>query len=116
MYISCIAHQAPMSTGFSRQEYWSVLPGPLPGDPPDPGIEPVSLMSPALAGGFFTSSTTWEAQGNRTERKQHLPVVVDPPLCPDNIACVHSFCCLAYQSPSPATFPNSSLYFQYLPF
>ena len=38
------------------------LPFPLPGDLPDPGIEPVSLVSPALAGGFFTTSTTWEAK------------------------------------------------------
>ena len=47
--------------GFSRQEYWSVLPFPIPRDLPDPRIEPVSLMSPALAGGFFSSSTTWES-------------------------------------------------------
>ena len=47
--------------GFSRQEYWSVLPFPLPGDLPDPGIKPVSLMSPALSGGFFTTGTNWEA-------------------------------------------------------
>ena len=57
-----IAHQAPLSMGFSRQEYWSGLPCPPPGDLPDPGIEPVSLMSPALAGRFLTTSTTWEAQ------------------------------------------------------
>ena len=45
-----VAHQAPLSMGFSRQEYWSALPFPPPGDLPDPEIEPVS---PALAGGFF---------------------------------------------------------------
>ena len=55
-----VAHQAPMSMGFSRQEYWSGLPFPPPGDLPDPGIEPSSLRSPVLAGGFFTSSATWE--------------------------------------------------------
>ena len=44
--------------GFSRQEYWSGLPCSSPGDLPDPGIEPASLTSPALAGGFFTSNTT----------------------------------------------------------
>ena len=49
------ACQAPLSTGFSRQEYWSELPCPSPGDPPSPGIEPVSLMSPVLAGSFFTT-------------------------------------------------------------
>ena len=47
--------------GFSRQEYCSGLPFPSPGDLSDPGIEPTSLMSLALAGRFFTSSTTWEA-------------------------------------------------------
>ena len=52
------AHQAPLSMRFSRQEYWSGLPCPPPGDLPDPGIEPASLMSPALAGRSFT---TWEA-------------------------------------------------------
>ena len=55
-----VAHQAPLSMGFSRQEYWSGLPWPPPGDLPDPGTEPVSLTSPALAGGFFTTSATWE--------------------------------------------------------
>ena len=53
-----VAYWAPMSMGFSKQEYWSGLPCLPPGDLPDPGIEPVSLTSPALAGGFFTSSTT----------------------------------------------------------
>ena len=57
-----IAHQAPLSMGFSRQEYWNGLPCPPPGDLPDLGIEPASLMSPALPGRFFTTSTTWEAQ------------------------------------------------------
>ena len=57
------ARQAPLSMGFSRQGYWSGLPCPPPGDLPDPGIEPASLVSPALAGGFFTISATWEARG-----------------------------------------------------
>ena len=47
--------------GFSRQEHWSGLPWPPPGDLPDSGIEPMSPMSPALAGGFSTISTTGEA-------------------------------------------------------
>ena len=55
------AHQAPLSTAFSRQEYWSGLPFSPPGDLPDPGMEPVSLTSPALAGRIFTPSATWEA-------------------------------------------------------
>ena len=53
--------QAPLSMGFSRQDYWSGLPCPTPGYLPNPGIKPMSLMSPALAGRFFTISATWEA-------------------------------------------------------
>ena len=49
------AHQAPLSKGFPRQEYWSGLPFPMPGDLPDPGIKAASLAYPALAGGFFTA-------------------------------------------------------------
>ena len=56
-----VACQDPLSMGFSRQEYWSGLPCPPPEDLPDPGIEPISLTSPALSGGFFISSATWEA-------------------------------------------------------
>ena len=56
-----VACQAPLSMGFSRQEYWNRLPFPYPGDLSDPGIESMSLTSPALAGGFFTTNTTWEA-------------------------------------------------------
>ena len=56
-----IARQASLSMGFSRQENCSGLPFPSPGDLPHPGIEPMSPASPALAGGFFTTSTTWEA-------------------------------------------------------
>ena len=56
-----VAHQGSLSMGFSRQEYWSGLSCPPPRDLPDPGIKPASLMSPALAGRFFTTSATWEA-------------------------------------------------------
>jgi len=49
------ACQAPLSMGFYGQENW------LPGDPPNPGIKPESLISPVLAGRFFTTSSTWEA-------------------------------------------------------
>ena len=59
-----VAHQAPLSMGFSRQEYWSGLPCSLSGDLPNAGIKPVSLMSPALAGRFLTTSATWEALRN----------------------------------------------------
>ena len=59
-----IVAEAPLSMRFSRQEYWSGLPCPPPEDLPDPGIQPSSLTSLALAGGFFTTSATWEAQDN----------------------------------------------------
>ena len=48
-----VACQSPLSIEFSRQEYWSTLPFPPPGNPPDPGIEPASLVSPALGGEIF---------------------------------------------------------------
>ena len=50
-----VAHQAPLSMGFPRQEYWSGLPFPPPGHLPNLGMEPTSPASPALAGGFFTT-------------------------------------------------------------
>ena len=56
-----ITHLAPLSVGLSRQEYGSGSPCPPPGDPPDPGIEPTCLKSPALTGRFFTTSAAWEA-------------------------------------------------------
>ena len=51
-----VAHPAPLPMEFSRQEYWSGVPLPSPGDLPNPGIEPVSLVSPALVGRFFPTS------------------------------------------------------------
>ena len=57
-----LAHQVPLSMGFSRQEYRSGLPCPSPRDLPNPGIKFAPLKSPALTGGFFTTSATWEAQ------------------------------------------------------
>ena len=59
-----VALQAPLSMGFSRQEYQSELSCAPPGDLPDPGMEPVSLVIPALAGGFFYRCTTWKAPVN----------------------------------------------------
>ena len=57
-----VVRQAPLSMGFSRQGYWSGLPCPPPGDLPNPRIKPTSLISPASAGGFFTTSATWETK------------------------------------------------------
>ena len=57
-----VAQQFPLSMGFSRQESWSGLTCPPPGNHPNPEIEPTSPMYPALARGFFTISATWEVQ------------------------------------------------------
>ena len=75
-----VACQAPLSMGYSRQEYW--LPCPPPGDLSDSRIKPTFLMSRALEGRFFTTSTSWEAQilvndNNRTHRP--LPTNVTQP-------------------------------------
>ena len=67
-----VAHMAPLSMGFSRQEHWSGLPCPLPGDLLDPGIKPSSLMSPALADGFFTTNVTWEIEFKTKQSKYCL--------------------------------------------
>ena len=55
-----VTHQAALSIGFTRQEYWSELPFSPLGDFPDPAIESASFMSPALAGEFFTTSVSWD--------------------------------------------------------
>ena len=66
-----VAHQAPLSTGFSRQEYWSRLPCPPPGNLPNPGIETVS---PALAGGFLTTVPPGPLGKPRESSKHQWPV------------------------------------------
>ena len=58
---STAAHQAPVSMEFPRAECWSWLQFPTPEDLPYPGMEPISLVSPALAGRFFTNRAAWEA-------------------------------------------------------
>ena len=60
-----VAYEVSPFMGFSRQEYWSGLPFPPPGDIPDPGIEFASLMSPTLAVGFFTASAMWNSNQQR---------------------------------------------------
>ena len=67
------ARQTPLSMGFSRQEYWSGLPCPPPGHLPDPGMEPMSLVSLVLAGSFFTTSATWEAPVSCSVVSDSLP-------------------------------------------
>ena len=79
-----VAHQAPLSMGFSRQEYWRGLPCPTPGDLPYPGTEPCSLTSPALADGFFTTSASWEGPvGGAAESPR-------PPACLSKHSPTHS--------------------------
>ena len=63
-----VADHAPLSMGFSRQEFYNGRPRPPPGDLPNPGIEPVSLMSPELTGRFFTIGFTWESKEARKRR------------------------------------------------
>ena len=79
-----IAHQAPLSMGFSRQEHSSGLPCPPPGDLPNPGIKPESPVAPALAGRFVITSTTWEARQSTISFVQSLqscPTLCNPMDC-----------------------------------
>ena len=62
-----VAHQAPLSVGFPKQEHWSGLPFPSPGDLPDPGARTASPASPVLAGGFFTSTSPGEPKSTEME-------------------------------------------------
>ena len=86
-----VAHQVPLSIGFSRQEYWSGLPFPPPGDLPNQGIEPRFLMSPAQACRFFSTSVTWKAYKFRMKIiKNHMDLrtfaecPLDAPQCTRN--------------------------------
>ena len=71
-----VAHQAPLSMGFSWQEYWNGLPFPPAGDLPNLGIEPTSLVSPALTGRLFTISAVWEAFIVTNEVTEHSSSIV----------------------------------------
>ena len=75
-----VACQAPLSVGFSSQEYWSGLPFPPPADLPEPGIEPMSLASPALAGVFFSSWAIREAQHSILDTRDKSNFIVLNPL------------------------------------
>ena len=74
--------------GFSRQEYWSGLPFPSPGDLPDPGIKAKAPVSPTLAGGFFTNCATWEALNKVISPQWFFPTPQLP-----TYACVFTFPC-----------------------
>ena len=58
-----VACQVPLSMGFPRQKHWRGFPFPSPGDLPNPGMKPASLASPALAGGFFTTTPPGKPAG-----------------------------------------------------
>ena len=76
-----VACQDPLSMGFSRHEYWSMLPCPPPRDLPNLRFKPVSPISPALADGFFTNRATWEARGDHycSSNKKKLPWRLEKP-------------------------------------
>ena len=114
-----VACQAPLSVGFSRQEYWSALPFPPPGDLPDPGIKPTSLMSPALAGRFFTTSATWELHADPNSFVGFIQPTVEWQIWfQANLhLCGKAYCHLAEvrmhgPSPIPETLPLYSLKFK----
>ena len=69
-----VAHQVPLSMGFSRQEYWSAFPVPTQRDLPNPGIEPMSPASPALAGRFFTTAPLGKLKCDLLDPKRYTQV------------------------------------------
>ena len=77
-----IACQFSLSMGFFRQEYWSALAFPPPGDLPNSKIDPASLLSPALVGGFHTTNTTWEALLQETDLNTVSSRMASLPSCP----------------------------------
>ena len=81
-----VTRQAPLFLGFSRQEYCSGLPCPPPRDLPNPGIEPTYLLSPALAGGFFTTSATLD----NYRRYTHTYTRIYSHIC----ICIHTHVCV----------------------
>ena len=70
-----VAHQAPLSMGISRQKYWSGLPFPTLGHLPDPGVKPMSFVSPVLAGGFFTTEPPGKPQEGKSSSVTTKPKV-----------------------------------------
>ena len=98
-----VARQAPLSMGFSKQEYRSGSPCPPPGDLPDLGTEPMSLMSLALAGEFFITSTTWETHTHYIS-VQSSSSVVSNSLQPHELQHTRPPCA----SPTPRVYSNSS--------
>ena len=81
-----VARQVPLSMGFSRQGYWRGLPLPSPGDLPHPGIEPASLVSPSLAGGFFTTAPPGKPFSSVFPPKSGVPFVCNPSVLEDHLS------------------------------
>ena len=99
-----VAHQGPLSRGFSRQEYWRGLPLPPPGDLPDPAVEPTSLVSPALASGFFfLNINLFTLIGGQL---LYNIVVVLPYIDMDPHRCT----CVPHPEPPLTSLPNPSLW------
>ena len=98
-----VDHQAPLSMGFAKQEYWSGLPCPPPGDLLNPGTEAASPVSPALAGGFFTTNATCEASESPTYELKELKVPsAQFQGCRTEISHLpHRACCRLPQPPRP---------------
>ena len=94
-----VARQAPLSMGFSRQEYWSALPFPSPADLPDPGIEP---ERPALAGGFFTLSHQGSPASFSDGFKYPKRAVRQWPICAKVFLGHQPFLCQATSAHPPA--------------
>ena len=112
MTLWTVGHQAPLSMCFSRQEYWSGLPCPPPRDPPDPGIKATSLTSPAMAGGFFTTSATWEAYTVLCLVAQSCPTLCNPVDCSPSGSSVHGDTPgknIRVGCPPPGIFPTQGL-------
>ena len=90
-----VVHQAPLSVGFSKQEYWSRLPLPSPGDAPDPGLEPASHASPSLEGGFFTTVPPGITKGMVTRDISLTQMVVEGVLEQNGVVKSRGACVLA---------------------
>ena len=91
--LSTTTHQAPLSMGFSRQEYWSGLPFLTPGDLPDPGMEPTSLLSPTLAAGPLPLAPPGKCDNNGTNSSNFNILILTPkrPSFPLQWNKVHSY-------------------------
>ena len=105
--LQTVARQTPLSTEFCRQEYWSGLPSPLPGDLPDAGIE---SKSPALAGGFFTTSNTWGSTTGSVAPR-HLSGLPGPGIFPDQGS---NLCALHWEADSQPLDHQGSTLFQHM--